>query len=94
MKRVIFSTLSGLALLALVPATAQARVNVNLDVGIPLYVEPVREYYAPPPPVYYGPSVIYRDRDWDEGHGRWQRGRSDEGERHDHGRHHGHDHDD
>jgi hypothetical protein len=72
MKRVIFSTISGLALLALVPATAQARINVNLDLGIPLYVEPAREYYAPPPPVYYGPGVIYHDRGGGYGRGgRW-----------------------
>jgi hypothetical protein len=98
MKRVILSTISGLALLALVPATAQARVNVNLDLGIPLYVEPSERYYAPPPPVYYGPSVIYEDRGWDEHRGRWQRGRrdwGDDGDRHgwhDHGEHRGHDH--
>jgi hypothetical protein len=76
MKRIILSTLSGLALLALVPATAQARVNVNLDLGMPLYVEPSRQYYAPPPPVYYGPAVIYHDdygyrnRGWDHRRGR------------------------
>lgn len=81
MKRIILSTLSGLALLALVPATAQARVNVNVDLGIPLYVEPAREYYAPPPPVYYGPAVIYRD---DEDYGYRHRGW-------DHHRGHGHD---
>lgn len=69
MKRITLSTLAGLALLVLLPVAAQARVNVNLDLGVPLYVEPSREYYAPPPPVYYGPAVIYhegyRDHGWD-----------------------------
>lgn len=80
MKRITLSTLGGLALLVLLPGAAQARINVNVDLGIPLYVEPSREYYAPPPPVYYGPAVIYHDdygyrdndRRWDHrrGHGR------------------------
>jgi len=80
MKCITFSTLGGVVLLALLPVAAQARVNVNLDLGIPLYVEPSREYYAPPPPVYYGPAVIYhddyrdRDRDWDHRRGHGHRG--------------------
>lgn len=79
MKRIILKTIGGLALLALMPVMAEARVNVNVDLGVPLYVEPPRQYYAPPPPVYYGPTVIYRERDyydddrgWD--HRRWHHG--------------------
>jgi len=73
MNRVISKTICGLALLALAPTIAQARVNVNLDLGVPLYVEPSQQYYAPPPPVYYGPTVIYHDRGWD--HRRWHNDR-------------------
>lgn len=70
MKKIILKTIGGLALLALMPAIAQARVSVNVDLGVPLYVEPPQRYYAPPPPVYYGPTVIYHehDRRWDRYH--------------------------
>lgn len=87
MKSIILKTISGLALLALVPVIAEARVNVNLDLGIPLYVEPPQQYYAPPPPVYYGPTVIYRhDRDWDDR--RWDDRRWDHRHGHDGRRYH------
>jgi hypothetical protein len=78
----------GIMLLALAPVSAFAHVDVNVDLGFgvpvyvappPVYYEPPPRYYSPAPPVYYGPRVIYEDRDREHGHGH-----------HDNGRHRGH----
>ena len=97
MKRIIFKTFGGLALLAVAPLGAPAYADLRIGVGIyapapyyveppPVYYQPPPRYYSPPPPVYYGPSDNYEGRDWDH-HDHWREG-------HDRGRHRGwHHHD-
>ncbi len=92
MKRIIFKTFGGLALLAVAPLAAPAYAEVHIGVGIyapapyyveppPVYYQPPPRYYSPPPPVYYGPSEYYQDREGDH-HDHWREG-------HDRGRHRG-----
>ncbi len=99
MKRIIFKTFSGLALLAVAPLSAPAYAEVHIGVGIyapapyyveppPVYYQPPPRYYSPPPPVYYGPGVIYQDQEWDRGD-HW-RGEHDRGRHRGEWRHHGH----
>ena len=38
---------------------AQARVDVEIGVGLPGFYAPPPVYYAPPPPVYYAPPPVY-----------------------------------
>lgn len=98
MKRIIFGTLGGLALLALAPVSAFAHADVHVDLGFgvfgpaPYYVEPPPVYYEPPvryysPPVYYGPTYQYEDRRWDR-----ESDHHDDWDHHDRGRHRGHRH--
>jgi hypothetical protein len=102
------SLFGGVVLLALIPVSAMAHVDVNVDLGAPGYVEPPpvyydppRRYYSAPPPVYYGPRVIYRDRQG-RCHPNNCQGRDWEGERQrchpnncrGSGHHHRHHHDD
>ncbi len=101
--------IASLGLAALVaPVESQARVDVGVSIGVPLYGAP--HYYAPGP-VWQGPTVVYRDyprpyyapRYYDGGYyGRpYYRGYRDgyrdhrHDDRHDRGRGRGHDrHDD
>jgi hypothetical protein len=96
MNRIIYRTLGGLLLLALVPVRAFAHTDVHVDLGLfgpepyyveppPVYYEPPVRYYSPPPPVYYGPRVIYRHRDWDDREGRWEHREYREHRHHDEG---------
>lgn len=60
--------IAGLSLSALLaPTAAMARVNVDLNIGVPFYGPPV--YYSPAP-VYYGPRVVYYDYYEPHYHGR------------------------
>jgi hypothetical protein len=56
-------TILGIALAAIVPATAEARVFVGVGVGVygpPAYYYPPPAYYYPPPPAYYySPAPVY-----------------------------------
>jgi len=54
-----FFAIASLGLAALVaPIESQARVDVGVSIGVPLYGAP--HYYAPGP-VWHGPAVVYRD---------------------------------
>ena len=65
----MFRTITALAvaLIACVPAAANARVFVGVGIGNPgpyyypppVYYAPPPVYYAPPPPVYYAPAPVY-----------------------------------
>ena len=65
---------------------AQARVDVEIGVGIPgfyappVVVAPPPVYYAPPPPVYYAPPAYYYAPGPGYGGGYWRF--DDEGRRH------------
>lgn len=76
--------------LLLATAPAMARVDVDLNIGVPgVYVQPQPVYvqprtvYVQPAPVYVQERPVYIQRDRED----------DEHEHHDHGRHHGHHHD-
>ena len=66
---------------------AQARVDVDIGVGLPgfyapppvYYAPPPPVYYAPPPPVYYAPPAYYYAPGPYYGGGYWY---DDEGRRH------------
>ena len=84
MKKLVLTTV--LAAVALSATTANARVNLDVGIGLgqPAYVAPAPVYYPPPvyepAPAYYGPPVLYpsyyngRDRhrnyDWRYWHDR------------------------
>ena len=78
MKRIAVA--AGLALAALVPATAFANTDLSIGVGLggyaapppPVYYRPAPTYYYPAAPVYYGPTVRYRYYDRDD-YWRWRR---------------------
>ena len=54
-----FFAIASLGLAALVaPVESQARVDVGVSIGVPLYGAP---YYYAPGPVWHGPAVVYRD---------------------------------
>jgi len=56
------AAVAGLALASLTlvtPMTDEARVDVGINIGVPLYAPPP-VYYYPPPRAYYGPTVVYR----------------------------------
>ncbi len=89
MKRLLFTSLLGLAAFSLSPL-ADARVGVSIGIGIPVVVAPPVVYapapmYGPPPVVYgnpyYGGAYYGHPRGW---HGDRGRGRG----RDDHGGHH------
>jgi len=59
MKRLLLTSLLGLAALSLSPLANAARVNLNIGIGIPgLVVGPPPVVYAPAP-VYAPPPVVY-----------------------------------
>ena len=76
------------ALLIFSATPAMARVDVDLNIGVPghMYVQPQPVYVQPRPvyvhqrPVYYAPQPYYSDRHYDKYHK--------------HHKHHRHDHDD
>jgi hypothetical protein len=83
MKRWLMAGFGAVSLM--VAASAMARVDVGINVGVPgviyggpAYVAPPPVYYAPPPPVYYGPRYVapppvyvYGGPRYYHGPGRW-----------------------
>jgi hypothetical protein len=68
MKRYLTATLLGLAALSMSPL-ANARVDLNIGLGVPGYYGPPPVVYQPQP-VYAAPPVVYGNPGW--GHRDWR----------------------
>jgi len=82
-KKIVLSTVG---FYLLVSATAQAQLNVELNLGEPAYVASPTPAYVSPYPTYYDP--YHRNHDYS-----YWRSRHREHEHHDNGRHEGWDKD-